>query len=148
MDIANRIYAGTVQGELIEIDKDSMRVIRKIELSKKKNIYSMMSDNGLLYMVSQDGTIKAVDTAAFETVCMVKKAVGNMANILGLYSDCLVVADSGKISLWDAQTLQHRDTFAFPTGSWSKGVVLHESRLIGSDHHSVFSAELAEIKHI
>ena len=136
--IGDSIYAGTVRGELLEIDKDSMRVIRKTELSPKKNIYSIIFENGLLYMVSQDRTIKCVDISSFETACIAKKAVGNTANILGICNDCLVVADSNRVSLWDAHTLQHRDTFAFPTGAWSKGVILHGNTLLGSDYQSVY----------
>jgi hypothetical protein len=139
---ANRIYAGTVRGELLEIDKDSMRVIRKAELSKNKNIYSILPDNGSLYLVSQDRSIKAVDIASFQTLCTAKKAVGNMAQILGKFHDCLAVADSNKVSFWDVQSLQHQYTIDIPTGAWSKGVVLAGNRLIGSDMHSIYSVEL------
>lgn len=138
----NRIYAGTVQGELVEIDKSNMQVIRKTELSKNKNIYSVLFNGGLLYMVSQDRTIKVVDITSLEVVNIAKKAVGNMANILGIQNDCLIVADSNKVSAWDTHTLQHRNTFYIPTGAWSKGAVLIGNRLIGSDFNSVYSAEL------
>jgi len=140
--IGNRIYAGTVRGELVEIDKNSMRVIRKTELCKNKNIYSIMPDDGLLYLVSQDRSIKAVDLASFGILYTAKKAVGNMAKILGKHKDCLVVADSNKVSFWDIHSLQHRYTISIPTGAWSKGVVLAGNKLFGSDMQSIYSEEL------
>lgn len=57
-----------VHGKLIEIDKSDMRVNRKTELSKNKNIYSVLFNGGLLYMVSQDRTIKVVDITSLEVV--------------------------------------------------------------------------------
>jgi outer membrane protein assembly factor BamB len=140
--IGNRIYAGTVRGELLEIDKDTMGVLRRTELCRNKNIYSLAHNNKMLYTVSQDKTIKALDIASFEVANTAKKAVGNMAQILGIYNDGLIVADSNKVSVWDIHTLQHRDIFAFPTGHFNKGALLAGGRLFGSDFNSVYSADL------
>ena len=138
--VDNRIYAGTVKGELIEADTDDMRVIRKVELCKK-NIYSVVFGDGMIYTVSQDTSLKAVDAASLETVCVVKKAVRGMAKIIGIYKDVLVVADSGQIALWDTQTLQPLGRFAFPC-AFNKGVMLHGNTLYGSDYQSVYSVDL------
>ena len=138
--VGNRIYAGTVKGELIEADTGDMRVVRKIDLCRK-NIYSVVYINGIIYTVSQDSTIKAVDAASLETICVAKKAARGMARIIGIYSDNIVVADSGEIALWDTQTLQPRGRFAFPC-SFNKGVMLHGNTLYGSDYNSVYSTLL------
>ena len=138
----DRIYAGTVKGELIELDKYKMEIIRRIEVCKKKNIYSLLAYNDLLYLVSQDRTIKAVDPVSFETVSTAKKAVGNMARLLGVYDGRLVAADNGKISIWDTPSLRPCETFAFPTGAWSSGVALAGNRLFGSDFANVYSRVL------
>ncbi|MDR1693004.1 MAG: hypothetical protein LBR72_06555 [Oscillospiraceae bacterium] len=140
--VENRIYAGTVRDELIEIDKDSMRVIRKTELSGNKNIYSLFHDAGMLFAVSQDKTIKAVELGSLENVYTAKKAVGGMARILGIYSGNLIVADSNMVSVWDSQGLRRRETFGFPTGRFNKGIVLAGGRLIGSDYHGIYDADL------
>ena len=139
--VGNRVYVGTVKGELIEIDTGDMRVIRKTELCKK-NIYSVVYSDGIIYTVSQDTMIKAVDASSFEIVCTAKNAVRGMARILGKYKDELVVLDSGQISFWNAHSLQQRERFGFSAGSYGKGAVLHGNRLYGSDYQSVYSALL------
>jgi len=139
----NRIYAGTVKGELIEIDTNDMQTIKKITLGKK-NIYSVVLSGSLIYTAAQDMTIKAVNAGSFETFYTAKKAVGGMARILGFHEDNLVAADSNKITLWDKQTLQFREKFDFPTGSFNKGAMLHENRLFGSDYQSVYSCILKQ----
>jgi hypothetical protein len=138
--VGNRIYSGTVNGELIETDTSNMKLIRKIELCKK-NIYSVVHDNGMIYTVSQDMTIKAVSIEALEVVCMAKKAVKGMTRILGIQNGLLVVADGG-ISLWDKQTLALKERFDFPTGQFNKGVILFGNMLIGSDFQSIYSCTL------
>jgi len=139
--VENRIYTGTVKGELIETSTADMRLVRKIELCKK-NIYSVVYCDGMIYTASQDMTIKVVDSKSFETVGVAQKAVKGMAKILGLYKNLLVVADSNQISIWDKQTLQLNDRFEFPTGQFNKGALLHEGRLLGSDFQSIYSMVL------
>lgn len=139
--VGNRLYAGTVQGELLEVDTIGMNVNRQIVLGKK-NIYSVVLNDKLIYTVSQDMTIKAINVKNFKVACVAKKAVRGMARILGIYKNHLVVADSNKITLWDRQTLQFYDKFDFPTGQFNKGVVLDGNRLLGSDYQSVYCVEL------
>jgi hypothetical protein len=138
--VGNRVYVGTVKGELIEIDTGNMRVIHKTELCKK-NIYSVVYSDGMIYTVSQDTTIKAVDASSLEIVHAAKNAVRGMARILGKYNDELIILDSGQISFWDTQSLKQRDRFNFPAGSYGKGAILHGNRLFGSDNQSVYSTE-------
>lgn len=136
----NRIYAGTVQGELIEVDCTDMQVLRKTELGKK-NIYSVIINNGIIYTVSQDMTIKAIDAASFETVCIAKKAVKGMVKVLGVHKENLVVADR-QISLWDAQTLQLRERISFPA-HWNSGVIINGNTLYGSDNQNIYRGILS-----
>ena len=89
--VGNHIYLGTVNGELIEIDTSNMQLIRKIELCKK-NIYSIVPHNGMLYTASQDMTIKAVNIETLEVARMAKKAVKGMTKILGIHNGLLIVA--------------------------------------------------------
>ena len=136
----NRIYTGTVNGELVETDTNNMQFVRIIGLHKK-NIYSVVYHDGIIYTVSQDMTIKAVNSKTFEIVCVAKKAVKGMTKILGIYNDWLVIADGG-ISLWDKQTLKLHKRFDFPTGHFNKGVALYDDILIGSDFHSVYKYKI------
>lgn len=134
-----RIYTGTVNGEIVATDTHDMQFIRKNKVCKK-NIYSVVYHNGMLYTVSQDTTIKIIDAATLEVVCE-RKAVKGMVRILGMYQDLLVVADGG-ISLWHAGTLALHDRFAFPTGQFNKGAVLYGSSIIGSDCQSIYRCQL------
>ena len=138
--VGNRIYTGTVNGELVETDTSNMQLIRKIELCKK-NIYSVVHNNGMIYTVSQDMTIKAVNIETFEINCVVKKAVKGMTKILGIYNESLVIADGG-ISFWDKKSLELQNRFSFPTGHFNKGVILNNNVLIGSDFQSIYSYTL------
>ena len=141
----NRLYAGTVQGELLEVDTDNMKVNRQTALGRK-NIYSVVLHENFIYTVSQDMTIKAINKDSFEITCVAKKAVRGMAKILGIHKNHLVIADSNKITLWDSQTLQLGDTFDYPTGHFNKGVVLDGNKLFGSDYQCVYSAEFVSWK--
>jgi len=134
--VGNHIYTGTVKGDLIETDKNSMQSVRKIGLCKK-NIYSIVHQDGILYTVSQDMTMKTVDIETFEIIGAAKKAVKGMTKALGIYKDLLVVAYDG-ISLWDKQTLELHNRFNFPTGHFNKGVILYDDVLIGSDFQSIY----------
>ena len=134
--VGNRIYTGTVKGELVETDTNSMQLVRKTGLCKK-NIYSILHQDGIIYTVSQDMTIKAVNIKTLEIVCTAKKAVKGMTKILGIYKDWLIIADGG-ISLWDKQKLELYNRFDFPTGHFNKGVILSDDVLIGSDFQSIY----------
>ena len=135
--VENRIYAGTVQGELLEIDTGKMQVLRKISLGKK-NIYSVVQQGRFLYTVSQDMTIKAIHIDTLEVVFQAKKSVKGMARILRFYQENLIVADSNKVSVWNANTLQYQNTTEFPTGQYNKGIVLSSGVLFGSDSHNIY----------
>ena len=131
----DRLYAGTVKGELLEIDKGSLAVLRKIQLCKK-NIYSVVHEDGLLYTISQDQSIKAVDAASFETVRENAKAVVGIVEIAGMYGDSLIVT-GGRVSVseWDKQTLRKRRELDF-----TKDLIIHGNRLFGHNRQGVYTA--------
>jgi len=129
----SHLFYPTVKGELLEIDRDSLDVIRKVNLCKK-NIYSVVHEDGLLYMTSQDQTIKIVDAASLETTCVIKKAVAGMVGIIGIHNDNLVIAGNRTpFSFWDKKTLQLRKNIDFP-----RSAILHKGVLFGSDHQSIY----------
>lgn len=134
------IYTGTVNGSLIETDKTDMKPMRRIKLCKK-NIYSVVYDEGILYTVSQDMTIKAVNAETLEVVRSVSNAVKGMTRIVGIHRDSLVIANS-RISLWDKRKLVLQDRLEIPTGQYNKGAALLKNNVFGSDFHSVYSYSL------
>ena len=140
-NVEKRIYAGTVQGELLEIDTGNMQVLRKVSLGKK-NIYSVVPHGQFLYTVSQDMSIKAIHIGTLEVAFQAKKAVKGMARILGVHQEKLLIADSDKVSIWNANTLQHQCIIEFPTGQYNKGIVLSGDTLFGSDLHGVYQMTL------
>lgn len=95
----------------------------------------------MLYTVSQDTTIKAVNAQTLEMIRTADKAVKGMTRIVGIYEDRLVVADGG-ISLWDKRTLELCGRFDFPTGHFNKGAILQDNVLIGSDFQSIYRRTL------
>lgn len=134
--IGDRLYLGTVKGELLELNGNSLEAMRRANVCKK-NIYDIAHSEGALYMTTQDRTIVAVRADTLEITRGAKKAVGGMALILGVYDNRLAVADSGKITFWDADTLAPRGAVDFPTGSFNKGALLSGGRLYGSDFRGI-----------
>jgi len=139
--VENSLYAGTVQGELLDIDRSSLTITRRTAIGRM-NIYGVVHRGGMLYTLSQDKTIKEVDTVTFGTVRAVKKAANGMSGIVGIYKDTLVIVDSGQIALWDIETLRQRERFGFPAGDYNGGVIIAGNKLFGHDRQSVYSAEL------
>ena len=138
----NRLFVGTVNGELLEIDKDSLNVIRKIQLCKK-NIYSIMHEGGLLYTTSQDQTIKVIDANSFETLCVAKKAVTGMVDIVGIYKDSLIVAgERNPLAFWHKKTLQFHKTIDFPQ---NRNSVIKGNDLFGCDRKIVYKIALDKL---
>jgi len=139
--VGKSLYAGTVKGDLIEIDKEELRVQRQTSLGRM-NLYSVVCHDGMIYTISQDQSIKAIDATPFDTVRVARKAARGMSAILGIDRENLVVADSGQISLWDLETLQQRARFDFPVGWNNAGVILSGNTLFGIDNQSIYRADL------
>ena len=135
--VGNHIYAGTVQGELLEIRTENMQVRRRITPGTK-NIYSVLPSGEFLYTVSQDMSIKAIRIDSLEVVCHARKAVKGMARILGVLDSNVLVSDSGKVSFWSSDALRHQKSVEIPTGRYNKGIVLSENVLFGSDLENIY----------
>ncbi|MDD4292194.1 MAG: hypothetical protein PHX51_08200 [Clostridia bacterium] len=138
--VGNLIYTGTVGGGLVETDKTDMRMLRKIRPCRK-NIYIIVYDDGILYTVSQDTTIKAIDAKILNVVRAANHAVKGMTRIIGIYRDMLVIANNG-IYLWNKQTLELQGRVEIPTGQYNKGALLHDNLIVGSDFQNVYAYSL------
>ena len=139
----NRIYYSTTKGELIEIKKDTMRVKRKVQLTKKMNIYSVVPYKNMLYTTSQKD-IKAVDVNTFEIIRIEPEVLQTTeAKIIGIYGKTLVVVELKNIALFDVETLQLRERFQFPTGfRYMRYAVLSGNKIYGSDEHGIYCFSL------
>jgi hypothetical protein len=129
----NVLYAGTVNGELLEVEKKTLNILRKIQLHRK-NIYGVIYEDGLLYTVSQDQHIKITDAASFKAVCASKKANFGMVRHFGLHEDSVIVRGSKcPLSAWDKKTLQPLGSIDIPIG-----LKLHDGKLLVSDNQGVY----------
>jgi len=137
----NSLFAGTVKGELLDIDRKKFTITKRTSIGRM-NIYGVVHYNGMLYTLSQDKTIKEVDAMTFEITRVVRNAARGMSEIAGIYKDTLVIVDSGHVALWDIATLQQRDRFSFPVGDYNSGVIIAGNRLFSHDRHSVYSTLL------
>ena len=151
--VGNRIYFGTTKGELLEIEKDTLQVIRKVQLTKNMNIYSIAFHNDLLYTTSEK-SFKVVDVNTFELTVLSgvlhsieERKLGihseafhsTEANIIGICNEVFVVAELKKIALFDTQTLELRERFDFPTGyRFLRYAILSGDKLYGSDEHGIY----------
>lgn len=134
--VGEQIFTGTVEGELVETNAADMSLARRAPLCKK-NIYGIVHEDGILYTVSQDTSIKAVSAQSLEPSCVVAKAVRGMTRILGICGEKLVIADRG-VTLWDKKTLAQLGRIDIPTGQFNKGAALLGNTVYGSDHSAVY----------
>ena len=149
--VGNHIYCATAKGELLEIERLTMRVIRKIQLTKNMAIYSVAFYNDMLYITSEK-SIKVVDANTFEIVPidlendelrMIGVYAGELqateANIIGIFGKNFVVAEYRTIALFDTETLLLQERFKFPTGyRFLRYAVLDGEKLYGSDERGIY----------
>jgi len=155
--IGNRIYCGTAKGELLEIERLTMRVIRKIQLTKNMAIYSVVFYNNMLYTTSER-SIKVIDANTFEVMPIdsqneelrmngiyAEELQTTEANIIGICGKNIVVAEHRNIALFNTETLLLRERFNFPTGyRFLRYAVLDGEKLYGSDEHGIYCRYLGD----
>ena len=111
----NHLFLGTTKGELHELSKSDFQLIRKAQLGRTNIAYMLLHGNSF-YTIARDKFIKVVDTATLEVTRLAKNVVSTMASLVGIYKDYLIVADWGKVSLWDINTLKNMMSFhSLPT---------------------------------
>jgi len=139
----NRIYYSTGTGELLELERYTMQEIRRMQLTKKMNINSVVLHDNKLYTTSEMG-IKVIDINTFEIIRDEPKIFSSTeAKILGVCKETFVVVERKKIALFDTQTLQLQDRFDFPTGyRYMRYAVLNGDKLYGSDEYGIYCCTL------
>jgi WD40 repeat protein len=111
------IYAGTVGGNLLVIDTDSLEVVREIE-SGKKNVRSVMIDGDDVITASQDRKLVVRDLTSLETVAALRNVHNGMFDIAGCAGGKLYTVSHprGELKAWDRTSLELFDTLRFREG--------------------------------
>jgi len=135
------LYAGTTTGELLEIQKDELNLFKKAQLCKP-NIQGVVFHKGIIYAASRDKALRIIDADTFETILTINKVISTTTLLLGIWNDQLISADWNQVSRWDINTLQHIESFNYPTGYYIKGVYLCNGTLYGSDYEYIYQSKL------
>lgn len=109
------LVCGTVDGELLLIDKASFSVERSLVLGKK-NIGSLCFCCDTLYAASHDGRLFKIDMRDFEIESLTKNAHRKMFNCAGIYRDTLVTVcyPCSELAFWDKNTLEKQKVINIP----------------------------------
>lgn len=101
------MVGGTVDGELLLLDKSTLSIEKKLVLGKK-NIGSLYIDGEILYAASHDGKLFKIDMKSFEIEASMKKVHKKMFSCAGIYEDMLVTVSfpCSEIALWNKDTLE------------------------------------------
>jgi len=121
----NFLYAGTVSGWLVEIDKKALKVTRKIQLCKH-NVFKVVHEDGFIYTLSRDYSVRVIDVASFEVVHTIKK-VRNF-----VLTEGFIVAKKPPMA-WDKRTFQLVGQVGVPLG-----LKLNDGRVLVSDNQGVY----------
>lgn len=111
----NYMICGTVDGELLLLDKTTFCIVKKLVLGKK-NIGSLYIDGKVLYAASHDGKLFKIDIQSFEIESMTKNAHKKMFHCAGVYEDMLVTVSfpCSEITLWNKATLEKTREISTP----------------------------------
>lgn len=109
------LLCGTVDGQLLLLDRNTMLIKKKMILSKQ-NIRSLYVNGTILYAACQDKKLFKIDLPKFEIVELQKNVHKKMFDCVGLYNDMLVTVSypCSEIILWDMNTLEKRKEIKTP----------------------------------
>ncbi len=101
------MICGTVDGELLLLDKSTLSTPIKLVLGKK-NIGSLFIDGEILYAASHDGKLFKINIKNFEVDSLTKNAHKKMFNCAGIYENMLVTVSfpCSEIAIWNKDTLE------------------------------------------
>lgn len=109
------LVCGTVDGELLLIDKSSFSIEKTLVLGKK-NVGSLYFCGETLYAASHDGRLFKIDMRSFEIESLTKNAHRKMFNCVGMYRDMLVTVcyPCSELAFWDKNTLEKQKVINIP----------------------------------
>ena len=130
---ADYLVGGNVNGELLFIDKKSMKIKNTIVLNNQ-NIHNIIVDSNLIYVAGQNKTIYIVDGTQFDCINKKKNAHRKMFNCVGIYKKDLITISypCNEISFWDKDTLKHNKTINLPLNLFGRTIIEKNKLYISS----------------
>lgn len=109
------LLCGSVDGQLLMLDKEMMTVQKRIYLGKQ-NIRSLFIDNQTLYAASQDKKLYKISLPDLEVMDIKRNVHKKMFNCAGLYRDMIVTVSfpCSEIILWNKNTLEKTSEISIP----------------------------------
>lgn len=103
------LLCGTVDGQLLLLDRDTMSAEKKLILSKQ-NVRSLYVNGTILYAACQNKKLFKIDLSKFEIIELQKNVHKKMFDCVGIFDDMLVTVSypCSEIALWDMNTLEKR----------------------------------------
>ncbi len=101
------LYCGTVDGHILKIDKETMRIVKAAEVSKK-NVKSIRRDGNKLYAASQDMKLYVLDVDTLDILAVRRNVHKYMYYIAGITDHGIVTVShpASEISVLDKETLE------------------------------------------
>ena len=109
------LFCGTVSGELLKIDKNSMEMIGNIALAKQ-NVKSIHIKDDRLFCACQNKSLYVVDIPSFSQIKRKTNMHPKMFFIVGEYENMLITVShpAKEFSFWDIDTLENIKTVSVP----------------------------------
>lgn len=125
----NCLLCGTVDGQLLLLDRETMSIRKKLVLSKQ-NIRSLFVDDKILYAASQDKKLFQIDLTEFAIRKVQKNVHKKMFDCVGSYDGMLVTVSypCSEIALWNKNTLEKCKEMEVPL-SLSGNAYIEENRM-------------------
>lgn len=111
----NCLLCGTVDGQLLLLNRNTMSVEKRLILSKQ-NVRSLYVNGAILYAACQNKKLFKIDLSEFKILESQNNVHKKMFDCVGLYDDMLVTASypCSEITLWDMNTLEKRKEIKTP----------------------------------
>ena len=102
------LFCGTVDGHILKMDKDSMRILKDVPISGN-NVKSIITSGNRLYAASQDMKLYVLDPETLDVLAVRRNIHKKMYYIAGADDNCIVTVShpSSEISVWDKETLNN-----------------------------------------
>lgn len=109
------LLCGTVDGQLLLLDRETMSIKKKLILSKQ-NIRSLYVNDRILYAASQDKKLFKISLPEFEILKVQKNIHKKMFDCVGSYDGMLVTVSypCSEIALWNEDTLEKHSGINIP----------------------------------
>lgn len=103
----NYLLCGTVDGQLLLLDKETLTVQKRLLLGKQ-NIRSLFVSDKILYAASQDKKLYKISLPDLEVMDVKRNVHKKMFNCAGLCGDAIVTISfpCSEIALWNKNTLE------------------------------------------